>query len=72
MNIQYVTDDKGNRVAVQIPLDQWEIIKAEIESYDTDSETAEIMADQELMSSIRRGRAQAKQRIGRRMEEIDA
>jgi hypothetical protein len=38
MNIQYVTDDKGNRVAVQIPLEQWEIIKAEMESYGAESE----------------------------------
>ena len=71
MNIQYVTDDKGNRVAVQIPLDQWEIIKAELESYDTDSETAEIMADPGLMESVQRGSVQAKRKIGRRIEEID-
>jgi len=71
MNIQYLTDDKGNRVAVQIPLAQWEIIKAELESYDADDEIAEIIADSGLMESIKRGRAQAKRRIGRRIEEID-
>jgi len=71
MDIQYVTDDKGNRVAVQIPLDQWEIIRAEIESYDADSETAEILADPGLMESIRRGRQQAKRRVGRHIREID-
>ena len=72
MNIQYVTDDKGNRVAVQIPLEQWEIIKAEIESYDAKGETAEILADAGLMASINKGREQAKKKIGRRIEEIDA
>ena len=70
MNIQYVTDDKGNRVAVQIPLEQWEIIKAELESYDADDETAEIAADSELMQSINRGREQAKRKSGRRIEEM--
>ena len=71
MNIQYVTDEKGNRVAVQIPLDQWEIIKAELESYDADNETTEIMSDPGLLESINRGRVQAKRKIGRRIEEID-
>lgn len=71
MNVQYVTDDKGNRVAVQIPLDQWEIIKAELESYDSDTETVEIMADPGMLESIKRGREQARRKIGRRIEEID-
>jgi len=71
MDIQYVTDNDGRRIAVQIPLDQWEIIKAELESYDGDIETAEIMADAEFMQSIEKGRDQAKRRIGRRIEEID-
>ena len=71
MNIQYVTDDKGNRIAVQIPLDQWEIIKAELETYDSGTETAEIMSDATLVDSIQRGREQAKRRIGRRVEEIE-
>jgi hypothetical protein len=71
MDIQYVTDNEGRRIAVQIPLDQWEIIKAELESYNGDVETAEIMADAEFMKSIERGRDQAKKRIGRRIEEID-
>lgn len=71
MDIRYVTDDRGNCIAVQIPLDQWEAIKADIESYDTDSETVEIMADPWFMESIRRGREQARQKIGRRIEEIE-
>jgi PHD/YefM family antitoxin component YafN of YafNO toxin-antitoxin module len=71
MNIQYVTDDKGNRVAVQIPLDQWELIKSELESYDATGETAEILADPGLMESIKRGREQARRKVGRRIEEID-
>lgn len=71
MNIQYIIDDKGKRIAVQIPIDQWEAIKAELESYDGDSETAEIMADVGLVESIERGRHQAKHRVGRRIEDID-
>jgi hypothetical protein len=71
MNIQYIIDDKGKRVAVQIPIDQWEAIKAELESYDGDSETAEIMADVGLVESIEKGRRQAKHRAGRRIEDID-
>jgi len=27
MNIQYLTDERGNRVANQVPLDQWESIR---------------------------------------------
>jgi hypothetical protein len=60
MNIQYVTDDKGNPIAVQIPLDQWEIIKAELDSWDGEGETAEIMADPGLVDSIKKGREQAR------------
>ena len=71
MDIHYVTDNEGKRIAVQIPLDQWEIIKAELESYDGDIETAEIMADIDFMKSIERGTDQAKRKIGRRIEEID-
>ncbi len=71
MNIQYVIDNEGKRIAVQIPIEQWEAIKAELESYDGDSETAEIMADAGFMESIKKGRAQAKHRTGRRIDEID-
>ena len=71
MDIQYVTDNQGKRIAVQIPIDQWKVIEAELESYDSDSETAEIMPDVGFMESIERGRNQAKRKIGRRIEEID-
>ncbi len=71
MNIQYVTDEKGKPIAVQIPLDQWEIIKAELDSWDGEAETAEIMADSNLMGSISRGRQQARRKIGRRIEEME-
>jgi len=71
MDIQYVTDDRGNRIAVQIPLAQWEIIKAEIEVYDGVGEMAEIMADPDLVETIRRGRDQARRKLGRRAEEIN-
>ena len=52
MDIQYVTDNEGKHIAVQIPIEQWEAIKAELESYDGDSETAAIMADVGFMESI--------------------
>jgi len=71
MDVRYVTDDKGNRIAVQIPLDQWEVMKAELEYYDGDTETAEILADPDLVKSIERGREQARRKIGRRAEEVD-
>ncbi len=32
MNIQYVTDDEGRKVAVQIPIDQWEALRDGLES----------------------------------------
>jgi len=71
MNIQYVTDEKGKPIAVQIPLDQWEIIKAELDSCDGEADTAEIMADSNLMESISIGRQQARRKIGRRIEEME-
>jgi hypothetical protein len=71
MDIQYVTDKEGKRIAVQIPVEQWEVIKAELESCDGETETAEILADTVLMKSIEKGRHQARQTIGRRIEEID-
>ncbi|HYA42449.1 MAG TPA: hypothetical protein VEF34_14170 [Syntrophobacteraceae bacterium] len=68
MNIQYVVDNEGKPVAVQIPIAQWEAIKAELETYDSAGETMEIMADAEFLESIVRGREQASQRLGRRIE----
>jgi hypothetical protein len=71
MNVHYVTDDKGNPVAVQIPLDQWEIIKAELDSWDGETETAEILADPGLVDSIQKGREQVRRRLGCPISEID-
>ncbi len=65
MNIQYVIDNEGKHIAVQIPIEQWEAIRAELESYDGEGETAEIMADAEFMESIERGKDQAKHRTSR-------
>ncbi len=48
-----------------------DIIVATRRLNDDDAETSEIMADAGLMESIREGRDQARQRIGRRIEEID-
>jgi len=70
MDIRYVTDDRGDRIAVQIPLAQWELIEAELQVYDGASEMAEIMADPDLVDTIRRGKELARQKLGRRAEEI--
>lgn len=72
MQIHYVTDDKGNPIAVQIPLDQWEIIKAELDSWDGEHESAEIMGDPNLLDSIKKGREHARRMIGRNIREIGA
>lgn len=70
-DIQYVIDEHGQRVAVQIPIAQWEIIQAELARYDGDEETAEIMADPELVEAIKRGREQARRKIGRPLAEVE-
>jgi hypothetical protein len=66
MDIQCMTDDRGNRIAVQIPFAQWEVIKVELEDYDGASEMAEIMAAPDLVEAIRKGREVARQERGRR------
>ncbi len=69
-NVQYVTDENGIPVAVQIPIQDWKLIKAELESYDGDSETAEILADAEFLASLMRGRNQANQKKGKPLSEV--
>ncbi len=69
-SVQYVTDDKGNPVAVQISIKDWKLIKTELEYYDEETEMFEILADSEFLDSIMRGREQARQRIGKPMSEI--
>jgi len=70
VDIQYVTDESGTPVAVQIPIHDWERIKAELRPYDADSETAAILEDKELYVSVIRGGAQAKRREGKPLSEI--
>ncbi len=69
-NVQYVTDESGATVAVQIPIQDWKLIKAELEPYDGDTETAEILADAEFLASVIRGREQVKQRKGKPLSEV--
>lgn len=69
-NVQYVTDESGTPVAVQIPIQDWKLIKAELEPYDGDSETAAILADTELLASVMRGKKQVKQRQGRPLSKV--
>lgn len=59
-NIQYVIDENGQPVAVQIPLDKWRAIQAELDDYTSEEETAEILADAPLMEAIKKGREQIK------------
>lgn len=69
-SVQYVTDGNGATVAVQIPIRDWELIKAELQPYDSDSETTEILADAELLASVIRGREQVKQMKGKPLAEV--
>lgn len=69
-SVQYVTDENGATVAVQIPIQDWKLIRAELESYDGDSETAAILADAEFLASVIRGGEQAKQRKGKPLSEV--
>jgi PHD/YefM family antitoxin component YafN of YafNO toxin-antitoxin module len=69
--LQYVTDTEGKTIAVQIPLEDWKLIKAELELYDTDEEMAEILADSDLMASIKKGREQAQKKVGIPLSEVE-
>lgn len=69
-NVQYVTDESGTPVAVQIPIQDWQLIKAELESYDGDLETTEILADSEFLASVMRGREQSIRRQGKPLSEV--
>lgn len=69
--LQYVIDSEGKKIAVQIPLEKWEIIKAEMKLYDSDKEMAEILADSELMASIKKVREQAGRKIGTPLSEVE-
>ncbi len=66
-----MTENEGKRIAVQIPLEQWEVIKAVLGSSDDQAETLEIVEDIPFMESIEKRRDQAKRKVGRRIEEID-
>ena len=46
------------------------MIKAELEPYDGDTETAEILADAEFLASVIRGGEQVKQRKGKPLSEV--
>lgn len=69
-NVQYITDESGTPVAVQIPIQDWKLMMAELKPYDSDSETAEILADAELLADVIRGRKQVKQRQGKPLAEV--
>jgi len=70
VNIQYVTDESGTAVAVQISIQDWNLIKAELAPYDEGTETTEILADTEFLASVMRGREQVKLRKGKPLSEI--
>lgn len=70
ISVQYVTDESGTPIAVQIPIQDWKLIKAELEPYDGETETVEILADSEFLASITRGRKQIKQRLGKPLSEV--
>ncbi len=55
---------------MQIPIQDWELIKAELRPYDADSETAAIIEDKDIYASVMRGGVQAKRREGKPLSEI--
>ncbi len=69
-NVQYVTDETGTPVAVQVPIQDWKLIMAELESYDGELETAELLADSGFLASVMRGREQVEQRQGKPLSEV--
>ena len=69
-SVQYVTDESGTPIAVQIPIKDWKLIKAELEPYNGEIETVEILADSEFLASLMRGREQIKQRLGKPLSGV--
>ena len=69
-SVHYVTDESGTPVAVQISIQDWKLIKAELEPYDGETETAEILADSEFTDFLSRGREQTKRRLGKPLAEV--
>jgi len=69
-SVQYVTDESGTPVAVQISIQDWKLIKAELEPYDGETEMAELLADSEFLDSITKGREQVKRRLGKPLSEV--
>ena len=64
MNLQYITDGKGHKNAVQLPLKEWEKIQKDLEELDRLrnkkiflSELAEAVAEMKL---IKEGKLQAR------------
>ncbi len=64
MNLQYITDGKGHKNAVQLPLNEWEKIQKDLEELDRLpnkktflSELAEVVAEMKL---IKEGKLQAR------------
>ena len=69
-NVQYVTDENGIPIAVQISIQDWKLIKAELETYDGETETSAILADSAFLTSVKRGRNQARKREGKLLSEV--
>ena len=45
MTIQYVTDNTGHKLAVLIPLDEWEVIESRLEYLEPNAETIQAMEE---------------------------
>ena len=45
MNLRYVTDDAGHKIAVLIPFDEWEIIASRLEYLEPNEETIKAMEE---------------------------
>lgn len=57
MNLQYVLDIKGKVKAIQVPLDEWEIIERKLEAYDL---AESIKSGYKEMQQIERGELKIK------------
>ncbi|MCK5230692.1 MAG: hypothetical protein KAR13_10535 [Desulfobulbaceae bacterium] len=50
--MEYITDERGRKKAVLVPIGIWEAMKSDLMDYSSDGETAEIASDAMIMKAI--------------------
>ena len=64
MNLQYITDTKGHKIAVQLPMNDWEQIQKDLEELERLRNKKHFMTDLaeavEEMKMIKEGKIQAR------------